>query len=523
MKKPVDPDPRRALLDAMNAAAEAGGGAERVQKQHEAGRLTARERIERFLDRGSFVEIDKFKTHRCTDFGMEAQRIPGDGVVTGYGLVESRQVFVFAQDSTVFGGSLSGAHAEKVCKVMDLALEVGCPVVGLDDSGGARIQEGVVSLAGYADIFLRHTLASGVIPQISVIMGPCAGSAVYGPAISDFLFMVKDGSYMSIAGPGPHKAGGPEVTREELGGALTHTRRSGVAHFALEGEEATLQAVRELLSFLPLRAGAPLPVRQTADDPGRRDPALQTIVPDDPAKAYEMREVIRALCDDGHFLEVQEAFAANLVVGFARFGGRPVGVVANQPLCAGGMLDSDASVKGARFVRFCDAFEIPLLTLVDVPGFLPGAEQEWGGLIRHGAKLLYAFAEATVPQVTVITRRAHGGAYALMASRHLRADVCLAWPTAEITVMPPDAAAGIVYRREIQAAGPDPTAQAATRQRLAAEYRERFANPYEAARLGYVDEVIRPEDTRPRIIRALEMLRTKRRQGPQKKHGNIPL
>jgi propionyl-CoA carboxylase beta chain len=523
MKKPVDPDPRRALLDAMNAAAEAGGGEERVQKQHEAGRLTARERIERFLDRATFVEIDKFKTHRCTDFGMEGQRIPGDGVVTGYGAVDGRQVFVFAQDSTVFGGSLSGAHAEKICKVLDLALEVGCPIVGLADSGGARIQEGVVSLAGYADIFLRHTLASGVVPQISVIMGSCAGSAVYGPAISDFLFMVRDGSYMSMAGAGPAAAGRPPVTREELGGAATHSRRSGVAHFALEGEEATLQGVRELLSYLPLRAGAPLPVRQTADEAGRRDPALRTIVPDDPAKAYDVRAVVRAVADEGRFLEVQEGYGANLVVGFTRMAGRPVGVVGNQPLVLGGMLDSDAAVKGARFVRFCDAFEIPILTLVDVPGFLPGAEQEWGGLIRHGAKLLYAFAEATVPQVTVVTRRAHGGAYALMASRHLMADVCLAWPTAEITVMPPEAAAGIVYRKEIQAAGPDAAAQAATRQRLAAEYRERFANPYEAARLGYVDEVIRPEDTRPRVIRALEMLRTKRREGPRKKHGNIPL
>jgi len=523
MRKPVDPDPRRALLDALNAAAEAGGGPERVQKQHEAGKLTARERIERFLDRGSFVEVDKLRTHRCTDFGMEQQRIPGDGVVTGYGAVDGRQVFVFAQDSTVFGGSLSGTHAEKICKVMDLAVEVGCPVVGLDDSGGARIQEGVVSLAGYADIFLRHTQASGVIPQISVIMGSCAGSAVYGPAISDFLFMVRDASYLSVAGPGPVEAGRPEVTREELGGALTHARRSGVAHFVLEGEAATLQGVRELLSYLPARAGAPLPVRQTADDPGRREAMLRTVVPDDAARGYEMRDVIRALCDDGRFLEVQEAFAGNLVVGFARLAGRPVGVVANQPLCLSGQLDSDAAVKGARFVRFCDAFEIPLVTLVDVPGFLPGAEQEWGGLIRHGAKLLYAFAEATVPQVTVVTRRAHGGAYALMASRHLRADVCLAWPTAEITVMPPDAAAGIVFRKEIQAAGPDPAAQAAARQRLAGEYRERFANPYEAARLGYVDEVIRPEDTRPRVIRALEMLRTKQRQGPRRKHGNIPL
>jgi propionyl-CoA carboxylase beta chain len=524
MAKPVDPDPRRALLDKMNADAERGGGAERIARQHEAGKLTARERIARFLDPGSFVELDKFKTHRCRDFGMEAQRIPGDGVVSGYGQVEGRQVFVFAQDFTVFGGSLSGAYAEKICKVMDLAVEVGCPVVGLDDSGGARIQEGVVALAGYADIFLRNTLASGVVPQISVILGPCAGSAVYSPAITDFIVMVQDTSYMFISGPDAIKAAThQEVTREDLGGARSHARRSGVAHFAADSEEAALLAVRELLGFLPSNNADDAPVVPTADDPARRDEALKTLVPENPAKAYDMREVIRAVVDDRHLFEVHQHFAANLVVGFARLAGRTVGVVANQPAVLAGVLDSDAAVKGARFVRFCDAFDIPLLTLVDVPGFLPGVDQEWGGIIRHGAKLIYAFAEATVPKVTVITRKAYGGAYAVMAPKHLRADVNLAFPGAEIAVMGPEAAVAVIHRKEILAAGPDPAAQAAARQRLLDDYRTRFASPYPAAELGYVDEVVKPEDTRPRVIRAFEMLRGKRQVNPARKHGNIPL
>jgi propionyl-CoA carboxylase beta chain len=524
MDKPVDPDPRRALLDKLNAEAERGGGEERIAKQHEAGKLTARERIELFLDPGSFVEVDKFKTHRCGDFGMERQKVLGDGVVTGYGLVEGRQVFVFAQDFTVFGGSLSGAYAEKICKMMDRAMEVGCPVVGLNDSGGARIQEGVVSLAGYADIFLRNTLASGVVPQISVIMGPCAGGAVYSPAITDFIFMVKDTSYMFITGPDVIKAvTHEEVTKEDLGGARAHSQRSGVAHFTFDSEEATLKAVRELVSYLPLNNADDPPVVPCADDPTRRDEVLKTLVPENPNRPYDMKEIVKATVDDRHFFEVAQHYAGNIVVGFARLNGRPVGVVANQPAVLAGVLDIKASVKAARFVRFCDAFNIPLLTLVDVPGFLPGTDQEWGGIITHGAKLLFAFAEATVPKVTVITRKAYGGAYDVMASKHIRADVNFAYPSAEIAVMGPEGAVNIIFRKEILAAGREPEAQNAVRQRLIAEYREKFANPYKAAELGYVDEVIRPEDTRPRVIRAFEMLRTKRQENPPKKHGNIPL
>jgi propionyl-CoA carboxylase beta chain len=520
MHEPVDPDPRRALLDRLDAEAEKGGGDARIARQHEAGKLTARERIDLFLDAGTFVELDKFKTHRCADFGMEQQKVLGDGVVTGYGLVEGRQVFVFAQDFTVFGGSLSGAFAEKICKVMDLAMEVGCPLVGLYDSGGARIQEGVGSLAGYADIFLRNTLASGLVPQISVILGPCAGGAVYSPAIGDFIFMVRDTSYMFINGPDVIKTVTHEdVTREDLGGARAHATRSGVAHFALDTEEATLRAVRELVSFLPLNNADDLPAQPPSDDVSRRDDALKTIVPENPAKTYDMREIVRATVDDRHFFEVAEQFAANVVVGFARLAGRPVGVVANQPAVLAGVLDADASVKAARFVRFCDAFNIPLLTLVDVPGFLPGTGQEWGGIIKHGAKLLYAFAEATVPKVTVITRKAYGGAYDVMASKHIRADVNFAYPSAEIAVMSPEGAVNIVFRKELLLAK-DPVAE---RARLVQEYRDRFANPYKAAELGYVDEVIKPEDTRPKVIRAFEMLRTKRRDSPPKKHGNIPL
>jgi propionyl-CoA carboxylase beta chain len=520
MHEPVDPDPRRALLDRLDAEAEKGGGDARIARQHAAGKLTARERIDLFLDPGTFVELDKFKTHRCADFGMEQQKVLGDGVVTGYGLVEGRQVFVFAQDFTVFGGSLSGAFAEKICKVMDLAMEVGCPVVGLYDSGGARIQEGVGSLAGYADIFLRNTLASGLVPQISVILGPCAGGAVYSPAIGDFIFMVRDTSYMFITGPDVIKAVTHEdVTREDLGGARAHATRSGVAHFALDTEEATLRAVRELVSFLPLNNADEVPAQPCSDDVSRRDDALKTIVPENPAKTYDVREIVRATVDDRHFFEVAEHFAANIVVGFARLAGRPVGVVANQPAVLAGVLDVDASVKAARFVRFCDAFNIPLLTLVDVPGFLPGTGQEWGGIIKHGAKLLYAFAEATVPKVTVITRKAYGGAYDVMASKHIRSDVNFAYPSAEIAVMSPEGAVSIIFRKELLAAK-DPVAE---RARLVQEYRDKFANPYKAAELGYVDEVIKPEDTRPKVIRAFEMLRTKRRESPPKKHGNIPL
>jgi propionyl-CoA carboxylase beta chain len=520
MHDPVDADPLRALLARRNAEAARGGGEERIAKQREAGKLTARERLDLLLDPGSFVELDRLKTHRCADFGMAGRKIPGDGVVTGYGLVGGRQVFVFAQDFTVFGGSLSGAHAEKVCKVMDLAMEVGCPIVGLHDSGGARIQEGVVSLAGYADIFLRNTLASGVVPQLSVILGPCVGSAVYGPAITDFVFMARDTSTLFISGPDAIRAARhEEVTREDLGGAGTHARRSGVAHFALDGEEATLAAVRELLSYLPQNNVDDPPVEPCTDDLARRDPALASMVPADPAKAYDMRDVVRAVVDDRHFFEVQALHAENLVAGFARMNGRPIGVVGNQPAVLAGALDVDAAVKGARFVRFCDAFNLPVVTFVDVPGFLPGTDQEWGGLARHGAKLLYAYAEATVPKVTVITRKAYGGAYAVMASKHLRADVNLAFPTADVSVTSPEGAVEAIHREQIRAAA-DPAAE---RRRLVAEYRERHAGPYQAAELGHVDEVIRPEDTRPRVLRALEMLRTKRQENPPKKHGNLPL
>src|SRR6266545_405459 len=501
MHDPIDPDPGRALLDRLNAEAEKGGGEARIQKQHEAGKLTARERIDILLDPGSFVEVDKFKTHRCAEFGMEKQKVLGDGVVTGYGLVGGRQVFLFAQDFTVFGGSLSGAFAEKICKVMDLALEVGCPVIGLADSGGARIQEGVV-------------------PQISVILGPCAGGAAYGPAITDFIFMVKDTSYMFTTGPDVIRSvTNEEVTLEELGGAKVHVTRSGVAHFAHDSEDAALKAVRELLAYLPLNNREDPPAQACSDDVSRRDDLLRTIVPDDPSKPYDMREVVKATVDDHRFFEVGEHFAGNVLVGFARLNGRPVGIVANQPAVLDGVLDVDASLKAARFVRCCDAFNVPLLTFVDVGGFLPGTGQEWGGIIKHGAKLLYAFAEATVPKVTVITRRAYGGAYAVMASKHLRADVNLAWPTAEIAVMAPEGAVHIVFRKEIQAAK-DPVAE---RARLVQRYRDELANPYKAAELGYVDEVMKPEETRPKVIRAFEMLRTKRRENPPKRHGNLPL
>jgi propionyl-CoA carboxylase beta chain len=520
MEKPIDPDPRRALLDRLDAEAERGGGEDRIRRQHESGKLTARERVALLLDPGSFVETDRFKTHRATEFGMEQQRVLGDAVVTGHGLVGGRQVFVFAQDFTVLGGSVSAAYAEKVCKVMDLAVEAGAPIVGLYDSGGARIQEGVAALAGYGDVFLRSALASGVVPQISVVMGPCAGGAVYGPAMSDFVFIVKGTGTMFVNGPDAVRAAThADVTKEELGGAAVHAERSGVAHFALEGEEQTLAAVRELLSFLPASSAAEPPAAPSADAADRRDAALSAMIPSDLRKAYDMREVVKAVVDDRHLLEVAADLARNAVVGFARVEGRPVGVVANQPASLAGALDSAASVKAARFVRFCDAFGLPILTFVDVPGFVAGASEEWGGIARHGAKLLYAYAEATVPKVTIVTRRAYGVAYAVMASKHLHADVSFAYPTAEIVVTDPERAVDAIFRKEL-AAGKDAGAE---RQRLVSEYRERYANPYRAAELGYVDEVIRPEDTRPRVVRALRMLRTKSVAAPRRKHGNIPL
>ncbi|EPX57833.1 Acetyl-coenzyme A carboxyl transferase alpha chain [Cystobacter fuscus DSM 2262] len=513
-------DPLRARLRQLEKQAELGGGADRIAKQHEAGKLTARERIDLLLDPGSFTEMDKFVTHRSSDFGMGDKKIPGDGVVTGYGTVEGRQVFVFAQDFTVFGGSLSGAYAQKICKIMDMAMRVGAPVIGLNDSGGARIQEGVESLAGYADIFLRNTLASGVVPQISLILGPCAGGAVYSPAITDFILMVKDTSYMFITGPDVIKTvTHQEVTKEELGGALAHNQKSGVAHFAAENEQAAISMTRELLSYLPSNNQQDPPAQPTEDDPFRAEDSLKTVVPSNPNKPYDVKEILRAVVDDRHFFEVQEHFAKNMVVGFARMNGRSVGLVANQPAVLAGCLDIDASVKAARFVRFCDCFNIPLVTLVDVPGFLPGTDQEWGGIITHGAKLLYAFAEATVPKVTLITRKAYGGAYDVMASKHIRADINYAWPTAEIAVMGPEGAVNIIFREELKRA-PDANAE---RTRLVNDYREKFANPFKAAELGYIDEVIRPEETRAKVIRALEMLKNKRQENPPRKHGNIPL
>ena len=507
-------------LARRDEAALLGGGQARIERQHGDGKRTARERIDLLLDPGSFVEMDRFKTHRCADFNMPDTKIPGDGVVTGYGTVDGRQIFVFSQDFTVFGGSLSGAISEKITKVMDLAMKTGAPVIGLNDSGGARIQEGVVSLAGYADIFLRNVLASGVVPQISVIMGPCAGGAVYSPAMTDFIFMVKGTSRMFITGPEVIRTvTHEEVTQEELGGADTHNQRSGVAHFEGSGEAETLAMVRELLAFLPSNNVDDPPIVATDDDPHRRDPKLATIVPENPNKPYDMREVIRAVVDDAFFFEVHAGYARNILVGFARLGGRSVGVVANQPSFLAGCLDIDASVKAARFVRFCDCFNVPLVTFVDVPGFLPGTAQEFGGIIRHGAKLLYAYCEATVPKLTVITRKAYGGAYDVMSSKHIRGDVNLAWPTAEIAVMGPDGAVNIIFRNEIERAK-DVDAE---RKRLEAEYRRTFANPFKAAELGYIDEVIRPEDTRPRLIAALAMLANKRDKNPPKKHGNIPL
>jgi propionyl-CoA carboxylase beta chain len=508
------------LLSDLERRAEEGGGAERVRRQHAAGKLTARERMELLFDPGTFEETDKLVTHRCRDFGMADQIVPGDGVVTGHGRVDGRPVHAFAQDFTVFGGSLSETNAAKIVKIMDLAMKLGTPVVGLNDSGGARIQEGVVSLGGYADIFLRNTLASGVIPQISAIMGPCAGGAVYSPAITDFTIMVRQTSYMFVTGPDVIKSVTHEtVTKEELGGAMRHNETSGVAHFAVEDDRGCLVLIRELLSFMPSNNLGESPPCASADPVDRQDDALERLVPDAPNQPYDMLELIHTVADDGGFLEVHQHYARNIIVGFGRLGGRAVGIVANQPAHLAGTLDIDASTKGARFVRFCDAFNIPLVTFEDVPGFLPGTVQEYGGIIRHGAKLLYAFAEATVPKVTVITRKAYGGAYCVMASKHIRTDFNYAWPTAEIAVMGPDAAVNILYKRELDQAA-DPAAQRAER---VAEFRERFANPRVAASRGFIDEVIRPRDTRRKLILALANLETKRDRNPPKKHGNIPL
>ncbi len=515
-------DPKIEQLRAMKEKARQGGGEERIRRQHERGKMTARERLEILLDSGSFRELDMFVVQRERNFGMDSpeNQILGDSVITGWGTIHGRLVYVFSQDFTVFGGSLSEVHAEKICKVMDMALKTGAPIIGLNDSGGARIQEGVVSLGGYAEIFLRNTLASGVIPQISAIMGPCAGGAVYSPALTDFIFMVKGTSHMFVTGPDVVKAVTHEdVTFEELGGAMTHNALSGVSHVAAESEADCLALIRELLTYLPQNNLEDPPYEPPTDDPLRSDERLDTIVPDNPNKPYDIKEVIRMVVDNGQFYEIHEHFAQNIVVGFARLGGHSVGIVANQPAVLAGVLDINASTKAARFVRFCDCFNIPIVTFVDVPGFLPGVGQEHGGIIRHGAKLLYAYCEATVPKLTVITRKAYGGAYDVMSSKHIRGDLNLAWPTAEIAVMGPEGAVNIIFRKELEAAD-DP---AARREELVQEYRERFANPYVAAARGYIDDVIEPHETRPRLINALEVLRNKRDTNPPKKHGNIPL
>ena len=500
--------------------AKLGGGPKKIEDQHKKGKLTARERLDLLLDEGSFEEFDMFVLHRCRDFGLDKQRIFGDAVVTGYGTIEGRLVFVFSQDFTTFGGSLSEAHSEKICKIMDLAMKVGAPVIGLNDSGGARIQEGVVSLGAYANIFLRNTLASGVIPQISVILGPCAGGAVYSPAITDFTLMVKGTSYMFVTGPSVVKTvTHEEVTYDQLGGALVHSTKSGVAHFASENEAETLLLTRKLFSYIPLNNMEDPPDKECTDPVDRMDDELNYIVPTEPTKPYDIKEVIKRVVDEGEFLEVHKDYAQNIVVGFARLGGKPVGIVANQPAVLAGVLDIDSAIKGARFVRFCDAFNIPLVVFEDVPGFLPGTAQEFGGIIKHGAKLLYAFSEATVPRLTVITRKAYGGAYDVMNSKHIRGDVNYGWPTAEIAVMGPKGAVEIIFKKEI-AESPDP--EKATEEKLK-EFVEKFANPYIAAERGYLDSVIEPKETRPRLIKALSMLETKKDSNPPKKHGNIPL
>ncbi|MBM4317891.1 MAG: acyl-CoA carboxylase subunit beta [Deltaproteobacteria bacterium] len=513
-------DEKYQLLQKKNVEAELAGGADRIQQQHDRGKMTARERILFLLDEGSFVELDKFVTHRCTDFGMENKKILGDGVITGYGTISGRHVYVYAQDFTVFGGSLSGTQSRKICKLLDLALKNGKPVIGLNDSGGARIQEGVESLGGYAEIFYRNTMASGVIPQISCIMGPCAGGAVYSPGITDFIFMVKKSSYMFLTGPDVIKTvTHEEVTMEELGGAVTHSTRSGVCHFASDDEKSCLLLIRELLSYLPSNNLDDVPLIKTSDPAERKESKLRTIIPENSKQAYDIKEIIEAVVDDNYFFEVQKDFAQNIVIGFASLKGRSVGIVANQPKFLAGCLDNNASLKAARFVRFCDAFNIPIVTFVDVPGFLPGTEQEYGGIIKHGAKLLYAYAEATVPKITVITRKAYGGAYCVMASKHLRSDINFTYPSAEIAVMGPEGAVAIVFRGELQKSS-DVDAE---RKKLVQDYEDTFATPYKAAELGFVDEIIFPEMTRPKLIQALEMLKNKRDKMPHKKHGNIPL
>ena len=516
-----------AELQKRTHLAEEGGGAARRERQHKEGKMSARERVDFLLDDGTFEETDKLVTHRASDFGMAEQKYYGDGFITGYGRIEGRLVYVFAQDFTVFGGSLSETNAAKIVKIMDLAAKMGAPLIGLNDSGGARIQEGVMSLAGYADIFLRNTLYSGVIPQISAIMGPCAGGAVYSPAITDFVLMVDKTSYMFITGPDVIKTvTHEEVTKDQLGGAMTHNETSGVAHFLAHDDKECLSMVRDLLSFLPSNNLDDPPRKLTTDTADREDKALDTLVPEQSNQPYDMKDVIHAVIDDGYFFEVQEHFAKNMVVGFARLDGKPVGIVANNPAMLAGTLDINASVKGARFVRFCDCFNIPLVTFEDVPGFLPGTAQEYGGIIKHGAKLLYAFAEATVPKVTVITRKAYGGAYCVMASKHIRTDVNYAWPTAEIAVMGPEGAVDIVYKRELDATKngtPEGENREAVRAKKIEEFRDRFASPYVAAERGYVDAIIRPRETRKKLIQALAMLETKRDKNPPKKHGNIPL
>jgi propionyl-CoA carboxylase beta chain len=519
-KVPETYEEKLAQLEQLRFEATHAGSEAAVEKQHAKGKLTARERVEKLLDPGSFKELDSFVRHRTYEFEMHKRRPWGDAVVTGHGTIDGRPVCVFSQDFTVFGGSLGEAMAEKMCKIMDVAAKIGCPVIGLNDSGGARIQEGVVSLGAYGDVFVRNVRCSGVIPQISVIMGPCAGGAVYSPAMTDFIFMVSETSHMFITGPDVIKTvTGEEPTFEELGGAMTHNTKSGVAHFAAEDEESCLGDVRYLMSFLPLNNLEQPPLLDTGDDPERMDADLDQVVPDDPQKPYDMRDVVGYIVDGGDFFEVHEHHAQNIVVGFARLGGRPIGVVGNQPKALAGVLDIDASIKGARFVRFCDAFNIPLLTFCDVPGFLPGTSQEWGGIIRHGAKLLYAFTEATVPKLTVVTRKAYGGAYDVMSSKHMLADFNFAWPTAEVAVMGPEGAVNIIYRRDIESS-PTPDER---REKLMDDYKARFANPYTAAERGYIDDVIVPHETRPRLINALELLQTKRVERPKRKHGNIPL
>jgi propionyl-CoA carboxylase beta chain len=507
-------------LKRRKADVELGGGQERIKKIHDAGKLIARERVDLLLDEGSFQELGVFVTHRCEDFGMPERKIVGDGVVAGHGTINGRRVFIFAQDFAVFGGTMGEMNAKKICRIMDLAVENGAPIIGLNDSGGARIQEGVASLGGYADVFLRNTLASGVVPQISAILGPCAGGAVYSPAITDFIFMVKGTSHMFITGPNVIKSvTGEDVTFEELGGALTHAAKSGVSHFMCEDEYDCFTRIKKLLSYLPQNNLDDPPRREPTDSPERRERRLNEIIPDSPTKPYDMLEVIRLVVDDEDFFEVHEHYAQNIIVGFARLGGIPVGIVAQQPKVLAGTLDIASSLKGARFVRFCDAFNVPLLTFEDVPGFLPGTEQEYGGIIKHGAKLLYSYCEATVPKLTVITRKAYGGAYDVMSSRHIRGDYNIAWPTAELAVMGPDGAVNIIYRKDIaQADDPEKV-----RKTFIDDYEEKFANPYIAASLGYIDNIVEPSDTRPLLIKALEMLMGKRQNLPPKKHGNIPL